>query len=63
MADCLNAPDRADVPVEERSSIELVKLVNKLRWIGMEREAAQVQVVLRRVDAAATLCAGPWETD
>ncbi len=63
MADCFDISDRAGVPVEERSSIELVRLVNKLRWIGMEREAAEVQVVLRRVDAAATLLAGPWETD
>ena len=63
MADFLDAPHRADVPVEERSSIDLVKLVNKLRWIGMEQEAARVQKILRRVDSSATLCAGPWETD
>ena len=55
--------ERPDVSVEERTSSELVKLVKKLRWIGMEEEAEQVQVVLRAVDPAATLLAGPWDTD
>jgi hypothetical protein len=54
---------RAAVPVEQRTSVELVNLVKKLRWIGMEAEAEQVQVVLRDVDPAATLLAGPWDTD
>ncbi len=63
MADCPDISDRAAVPVEERTSSELVNLVNKLRWVGMEQEAAKVQSVLRRVDSTATLFAGPWETD
>jgi hypothetical protein len=58
-----SAASRADVSLEERTSIELVRLVNKLRWIGMDEEAEQVQEVLRAVDPAATLLAGPWETD
>jgi hypothetical protein len=52
-----------DAPVGKRTSSELVKLVNKLRWLGMEQEAEQVQIVLRRVDPAATLLGGPWDTD
>lgn len=52
-----------DAPVGERTSSELVKLVKKLRWLGMEQEAEQVQIVLRRVDPAATLLGGPWDTD
>ena len=52
-----------DAPLEERTSSELVKLVKKLRWLGMEREAAEVQIVLSRVDPAATLLGGPWDTD
>ena len=52
-----------DVSVEARTSTELVKLVKKLRWMGMEEEAEQVQIVPRGVDPAATLLAGPWDTD
>ena len=63
MAISSNLKERPNVSVEERSSIELVRLVNKLRWIGMEEEAEQVQIVLRAVDPSATLLAGPWETD
>jgi hypothetical protein len=54
---------RPDVPVGERTSVELVKLVKKLRWMGLEEEAQQVQVVLHDVDPTATLLAGPWDTD
>ena len=55
--------EHSGVSVEERKSVELVGLVKKLRWIGMEEEAEQVQIVLRYVDPAATLLAGPWDTD
>jgi hypothetical protein len=58
-----SAASRADVSLEERTSIELVKLVNKLRWVGLDEEAEQVQEILREIDPAATLLAGPWETD
>ncbi len=58
-----SAASRPHASIEERTSIELVKLVKKLRWIGMDEEAKQVQEVLREVDPAATLLAGPWDTD
>ena len=45
------------------SAPKLINLIKKLRWIGMEEEAARVQVLLQRADAAATLLAGPWDTD
>ena len=38
-----------DVPPEERTSCELVTLIRKLRWIGMETEAGRLQTVLRGV--------------
>jgi hypothetical protein len=38
-----------DVPPEERTSCELVTLIRKLRWIGMETEAGQLQTVLRKI--------------
>jgi hypothetical protein len=30
------------------TSVELVKLIRKLRWIGLEEEARQLQTVLNR---------------
>ena len=63
MGDSLGIRERADVPVGERTSTELVRLVKKLRWIGMEEEAERIQIVLRRIDSTATLLAGPWDTD
>ena len=63
MEDHSETTERTDVTVAERTPGELVKLIKKLRWIGMEKEAAQIQVLLRRADARATLLAGPWDTD
>jgi hypothetical protein len=50
-----------DVPTEERTSYELVTLVRKLRWIGLEAEAGQLQTVLRKTppDRRASLMAIP----
>ena len=58
--------DRAvDVPPEQRAARELVTLIRKLRWIGMETEAGQLQTILRRFppDRRASLLAGPHSTD
>lgn len=38
-----------DVHPEERTSCELVTLIRKLRWIGMESEAAQLQTVVGKI--------------
>ncbi len=35
-------------PVEQQTSAELVKLIRKLRWIGLEDEARQLQTALNR---------------
>lgn len=35
-------------PVEELTSTELVKMIRKLRWIGLEEEARQLQAALDR---------------
>jgi hypothetical protein len=54
-----------DVTPEERTSCELVTLIRKLRWIGMETEAGKLQTVLRRLppDRRASLLAAPHSTD
>lgn len=55
--------DQPDISVEQRASNELVKLIRKLRWIGMEHEARQMQVVLQRAHPAATLLGGLFDRD
>jgi hypothetical protein len=57
-----------EVSPVERSVTELIKRIRKLRWIGLENEAeqlqAQLQLALRRVDEPrGTLLAGPCDTD
>jgi hypothetical protein len=54
-----------DVTPEERTSWELVTLIRKLRWIGLETEARQLQTVLRKIppDRRASLMAVPHSTD
>jgi len=37
--------ERPDVSPEERQSHELMKQFLKLRWIGLEREAEQIQLM------------------
>ena len=50
---------------EQRTANELVKLIRKLRWMGLEREAEKVenQLVLRKVQAADCVIAAARETD
>jgi hypothetical protein len=50
---------------EQRTSNELVKLIRKLRWMGLEREAERVenQLTLRKVPAADSVIAASRETD
>jgi hypothetical protein len=50
---------------EQRTSNELVNLVRKLRWIGMDEEAQRLQKELTRRHAAAThsVLGPPGETD
>jgi hypothetical protein len=39
-----------DVLAEQRTSNKLVKLIRKLRWMGMEEEAERVQMDLAQRD-------------
>jgi hypothetical protein len=55
-------PDR---PAAENTSRELIRLIHKLRWVGMEEEAERLLKKLKREHSAAadsTLVA-PSETD
>lgn len=59
----MNVQERPDVSTGERAWSELAKLIRKLRWIGMEEEARQMQMELLRVHPGPTLLAGPFDTD
>ena len=50
---------------EQRTSNELVKLIRKLRWMGLDNDAQKVehQLTLRKVPAADSVVAGAPETD
>ncbi len=60
----VGAQERFD-PVEPPTSAELVKLIRKLRWIGLEDEARQLQTALDRfpADQRATLPGTPIDCD
>ena len=56
---------RFDVSAQRSASNECVRLICKLRWIGMDDEAERVLAQLsgwpfRRTE---TVIAGPWATD
>jgi len=62
----LGQENSLDVSAEQQTSNELVKLIRKLRWIGMEREAqgAETQLaLLRPASLADSVFAGPHDTD
>jgi hypothetical protein len=52
-----------DVSAEQRASNEMIKLIRKLRWMGMEREAQRLQVALNGSAYADSVIAEPRETD
>ena len=55
----------SDTSAGQRASDELVKLIRKLRWLGMEEEAQGLQKELerRRATAADSVLATVAETD
>jgi hypothetical protein len=50
---------------EQRASNDIVKLIRKLRWVGLENEAGSMEreLTARAVPAADTVIAIPRETD
>jgi hypothetical protein len=54
-----------DVSPEQKAAREVVKLIRKLRWIGLEREARELQTALSEFpsDKRASVLAGPHSTD
>jgi hypothetical protein len=52
-------------PSEQRASDEIVKLIRKLRWVGLESEAKSMEreLTARAVPPADSVIATPRETD
>jgi hypothetical protein len=49
---------------EQRASNDMIKRIRKLRWIGMEDEAREVQRSLRNISSSRDLVlADPSDTD
>ncbi len=44
-------------------SVEVLHLIRKLRWMGMEEEAEQVQMKLRETTPTGSIITAPRETD
>jgi hypothetical protein len=55
----------SDHSAEQRTSNELVKLIRKLRWMGMEEEAERLETELAHCDVRRTnsVLATSHETD
>ena len=51
---CVQCNDELIDLAEQRASNELVNLIRKLRWMGMEEEAASVQTELAQCGAKPT---------
>ncbi|HWP24958.1 MAG TPA: hypothetical protein VNL39_01275 [Xanthobacteraceae bacterium] len=57
-------PPAPDVSAEQRASNEKIKLIRKLRWMGMEAEARRLQAALDGATARTdSVIAEPRETD
>jgi hypothetical protein len=63
METLLEQPECPDVSAEQRRASELVKLIRKLRWMGLEEEAEHVQMAQFRESAGNSVLAAPCETD
>jgi hypothetical protein len=48
---------------EEQVSSDLVNRIRKLRWMGMQEEAEQLQMTLRRVPHSDCVIVVPRDTD
>lgn len=65
MAMSLPRPEPPDTSATQRSSNEMIKLIRKLRWIGMEEEAERLarEVTVQPSIVADCTVATPRETD
>ena len=55
--------DLPDVSADQRASNDMIKLIRKLRWVGMEGEAERLRNALTGMPRADSVVAEPRETD
>jgi hypothetical protein len=53
----------SDASLRARSPAELIHLVRKLRWMGLDEEAARMEALLAELPRAESVLAGPIDTD
>jgi hypothetical protein len=53
----------SDVQEEQQTSAEIVRLIRKLRWLGMDEEAKRLQIKLRRERSVGSVLAAPRDSD
>jgi hypothetical protein len=58
-----NGRQPPDLSAEQRLSSDLAKRIRKLRWLGMQQEAEQLQMTLRRVPHTECVIVVPRDTD
>ena len=55
--------DIPDVSADQRASNEMIKLIRKLRWVGMEGEAERLRSALAGMPRTNSVVTEPRETD
>ena len=55
--------DLPDVSADQRASNDMIKLICKLRWMGMEGEAERLRSALAGMPRLDSVVAEPRETD
>lgn len=55
--------DLPDVSADQRASNDMIKLIRKLRWMGMEGEAERLRNALTGMPRLDSVMAEPRETD
>jgi hypothetical protein len=52
-----------DVSTEQQEANRLIRLIRKLRWIGMDKEAERAGAALSSVPPGDSVLAAPHDTD
>jgi len=55
--------DLPDVSADQRASNEMIKLIRKLRWMGMDGEAERLRSALTGMPQTDSVVVEPRETD
>lgn len=65
MESSVNMPEDFDVCLQQRTANEMIHLIRKLRWMGMEDEAKimQAQLAAFGVRPGDNVVGGPRDTD